>query len=596
MNLKLKIRAFVGSLKVQLVMPILLVAVIIVLALTLLVSHTYTQTILEQENSKVQSSFLFTGNNISELMKNAREVASALLVNSKIEYYTTGTFRSDLDRVYARIDVLSEIDEALWQQPSLYGILFLRKDDTVFGSLPRRNYFEQPDTAYVLSDDVIQQVRSGKTSIGPYSGADLYCIQILSPIPDSVVFASSTRHSSLYGDISALAVFDVETLTHYLNLLEDGRSRLYLVTEEGVELTRAGTDEPFSPETWSAIDPSAKQSSFALTKPSTGERVYVCHQKIDSLNWYLVRELPMQFYEQTVVNLQTTVWFIAGGVLLVAVALLQVWLRSFMKTFEALHTAIGRLRQGRMETRIERPFRITEFESIRQEFNSMNAELETLMQTNSAMERAQLELELRSLQTQLSPHMIFNTITAIRWIAVMVGADRVSDMLLELVEMLRPVFRDWKIEWSLGEELSHLSHYAKLLDLRYGNNFSMICDIPEEMHAVQLPRFTFQPLVENTCEHNRSGVENLRVEICGWMEAGRVCFCVSDNGSGISPERLEEITRRIESGERGDSVGLHSVYNRLRLCIGKEARMRIVCPPEGGTKVYLDWPMIQKSY
>lgn len=593
---KNKIRSVLGSLKFQLLLPILLVTIIIVFALTVLVSHAYTKTIFEQEDAKVQSSFLFTGNNITELMKETRKVSSLLAMKSQIEYYNAGVFQNDLDRVFARMDVLKEIDTVKLQQPSLYGMLVLRKDDSVFGSLPFRNYFDQPDAAFVLSKEIIREIRSGKHWIGPYPAEQLYRIELKTAIPEQVVMAVSSRHSNHYGTYYTLAIVDTKIISNYLRLLEDGQSRLYLITDSGEEIARAGTEEPLSEDTFSVINRDKAQDSFTFNKKSTDENVYVCYQRIDDLNWYLVRELPMKDYEQTAENLRMIVWCIAGAVLLVASIILQIWMRSFMKTFDALHSAIGRLRQGHMGTRIDHSFKITEFENIRQEFNSMNAELEKLMQTTSAMERAQLELELRNLQTQLSPHMIFNSITAIRWMAMMVGADRVADMLMELAEMLRPVFRDWSIEWSLGEELSHLKHYTNLLDLRYGNNFSINIDVPEELHSIPIPRFTFQPLVENTCEHNNAASQKICMGIRGWIEGERICFCVSDNGNGISPERLDEITRNMQSGKRANSVGLPSVYNRLRLCFGKKAQMRIICPNEGGTEIHLDWPLNEKPY
>lgn len=403
-------------------------------------------------------------------------------------------------------------------------------------------------------------------------------------------------HSNIYGKIYALSAVDVQLLANHMDLLADGRSRFYLMTADGVELARSGAGTSLSAEVWNAVDLGQRQGSLSVTKEFSGERVYVCYQKIDSLNWYLVRELPMESYDRTVSELRMYVWRIAGAVFIAALIGLLYWTRSFMKTFDSLRAAIGRLRNGYLETRIEKPFQITEFESIRREFNDMNIALQQLMQTTRAMERAQLELELRNLQTQLSPHMIFNSITAIRWMATMMGADRVSDMLTELSEMLRPVFRDWKVEWTLGEELQHLEHYARLLDLRYGNNFVMDFDVPDEMHSQRLPRFTFQPLVENACEHGGINAAVLRVSIRGWIENGRVCFCVSDNGTGIPPEHLAEIIRRIDSGEHTESVGLYSVYSRLRLCMGDSSLMRVDSPPGGGTQVYLSWQADSESY
>lgn len=596
MKWRVKICKVLGSLKIQLLFPVLITTIAIVLVLTVLASRAYTNTILDQEDTKMQSAFLLTGNAISEKMKSVHASTSPLLMNSRIEFYTAGKFKDNLERILARIDVLEETTSVRERQPDIYGVLIMREDGTAFGSLPYRNYFTDNDPLAVLGGRVISDIRHGNTWLGPYSAADFYQFPFSKSMPDQVIVGVNRQQSKLYGNIYALAVVDVKTVADHLDLLADGRSRLYLTTEDGTEIVRSGTQEPLCEETWAAVDMRKSQQSVSVTKKSTGERVYICYQKIDSLGWYLIRELPMAIYDQTVIQLRIYVWYVAGAVFLIALIVFLIWSGSFMKNFESLHNAIDRLRRGQLETRIEKKFRITEFENIRQEFNEMNGALETLMETTRAMERDQLELELRNLQTQLSPHMIFNSITAIRWMATMMGADRVSDMLLELSEMLRPVFRDWKVQWSLGEELDHLEHYAKLLDLRYGNNFVMTIDVPQTMHSMLLPRFTFQPLVENACEHGGISSSTLHVSVRGWIEDGRACFCVTDDGNGIPPERLEEILRKIESGEHVENVGLYSVYSRIRLCVGSDSRMRVQNAEGGGTQVFLDWPTDARCY
>lgn len=591
MKLKTRIRSILGTLKFQLLIPVLLVTVAIVFVLTALVSQAYTQTILDQEDTKIHSAFNFTGNTISERLEKAYVGASSLRLNSHIEFYAAGKFKNDLEKILARRDVLEDLNTILMQQPDIYGILIMREDGTSFGRLPKRNFFTDSDPSAVLNGRLIDDINQGGTWIGPYSTSDFYQFSVSTSIPNQVIMGVRPMHSNAYGKAYALTIVNTQILQNYLDLLTDGRSKIYLTTNNGVELARSGTTSPLSAETWSVIAPSEKKGSMSVSNPSTNERMYICYQKIDSLNWYLICELPLDIYDQTAHNLRMYVWYIAVIVFIAALVILLAWINSFMKIFESLRSAIDSLRSGQLKTRIEKPFRITEFENIRQEFNEMNIALEELMKTTCAMERTQLELELRALQTQLSPHMIFNSITAIRWMSTMMGADRVSDMLLELTEMLRPVFRDWKVQWSLAEELNHLNHYTKLLNLRYGNHFVITYDIPESMSSLKLPRFTFQPLIENACEHGGLNLEILHVSVRGWIENGNVCFSVKDTGCGISPERLADISRHIENGEPSESVGLYNVYNRLRLCMGDETHMRVESPEEGGTHVFFNWPL-----
>ena len=584
---------FFSSLRTQLLLPAMAAMALIVAILTLLVSRAYTRTILEQEDEKMHAAFTLTSNTIESRLEALQISASRLLLDSTVELYLSNQFHDDLDRVLARKETLEVLRESLFRQPDLYGLLFFREDGTAFGSLPYRNYFFDEDPFAVLDASVVRRILETPLKrgawIGPVSAAELYQIKVGAAIPENVILGISSAYFAMYGTVYAVAVVDAGLLENSISMLADGRSQVYLTTGEGDVLAQIG-DRALSAQTWAAVDPQKGRDGVSLVEADTGERLYLCYQRVDPLGWYLIRELPMAFYDGAVRDLNLAVWKMAAVVFLAALALMLQWVQRILRSFKALRSAIVQVGRGQLEARIEQPFHIAEFEDIRREFNAMNIALARLMETTRQMERTQLELELRTLQTRLSPHMIFNSITAIRWMATMLGADRVSDMLLELSEMLRPVFQDWKIQWRLEEELSHLEHYGKLLSLRYGNQFCMTFDIDERLGAMEIPRFTLQPLVENACEHGGVCAEALRVHIRGWRADGRVFFTVHDNGAGISPEQLAEINRSIRRGAQGSSVGLYSVYNRLRLCMGDGCRLYLECPEQGGTTVYLEWP------
>lgn len=581
-----------SSLRVRLILPTLIMMILIVALLTSLVSYAYTNTILRQESDKMQSAFAIASSSVEQTLQTLKISSSRLLLDSAVEGYLSNHFESDLDRVLARKEILTVLQNSLFRQPNLYGLLFFREDGTGFGVLPHRNYFFDEETFDVLAKPIVDQILDTQIKqnvwIGPVSTAELYQIKVSAMIPDQVVLGVSKAHFATYGTAYVLAVVDADVLKNCISTLADGRSRIYLATSDGTELARTG-DRPLGKQTWDVVDHTRNWGSDTIIEKGSEERAYVYYQRIESLDWYLIRELPLIFYDQAVSELNIVVWKLAMVVLVLALLLLLYWLRHFMRSFEALRTAIVQVKNGQLGAQMEQPFRIAEFELIRQEFNAMNTALQRMIETTNAMERTQLELEIRNLQTRLSPHMIFNSITAIRWMAIMVGADRVADMLMELSQMLRPVFQDWQIQWSIREELEHLEHYAKLLELRYGNHFGMICDVDATLYELAIPRFTLQPLVENACEHGTMGAGGLHIDICGWREGNHICFTVRDNGVGMTSEMLEDINHRIEEGSPSEKVGLYSVYNRLKLCMGSDARLRLASPSDGGTIVFIEW-------
>jgi len=595
------IRRQLNSLAVRLLWPAALMMVVMVVTLMTVVTRTYTDRILEQEAAKTQAAFGVMANSVASIADNARTLGQNMSQLDVIQRYAADEFASDADRVAARRELIEDTGMMLLQNPDVYGLLFMRRDATVFGILPYRNYFLEDEPPEFVSEEFFARVsglQRGQTEwIGPVSGRTLYQLGEFDKAPGQVMLGVSYNRSLEGGILYSIAVVEEKKLSGLLDLQSDGRSSFFITSSDGVPLASSGGGAPLAPEVWAAAE-GGSLGSRSVEAPD-GESSHVSWRRIDPLNWYLVRELPMAEYDRTANELKHYVLLTALSVFAVALLVYMIWMGGFLRSFRALRSAIRRLGEGRLETRIERPFNITEFEEIRREFNDMNRDLERLMQTTRAMERDRLELEMRALQTQLSPHMIFNSITAIRWMATMLGADRVSDMLMELSEMLRPVFRDWAIEWTLGEELDHLSHYAKLLDLRYGNNFSLSVDVPEQMHALRLPRFTLQPLIENSCEHGGAVSARLNVSVSAWTEGGRAVIAVRDDGAGIEPGHLEEINRRLAEDRRENvtkRVGLYNVCNRLRICMGDGSRMTVASLPEGGTQVLISWEIGAESY
>jgi two-component system sensor histidine kinase YesM len=292
---------------------------------------------------------------------------------------------------------------------------------------------------------------------------------------------------------------------------------------------------------------------------------------------------------QSIRGIQRKVWLLVGAALLVALGLYCLWLRRFMRGFNALKDDIIRLGQGNLAQAPDAPMVIEEFESMRRELNRAGLLLNRHMETVRRMEREKLELEMNDLHSILAPHMIFNSISAIRWMATFMGAEPVSDMLIELGAVIRPVLRQWRVQWTIREELEHIGHYAKLMDLRYANNFKLECQVDEGLDEELIPQFTLQPLIENAGQHGGNPDGPLVTTVRVMDDGDWIRLTVADNGDTIQPEKIEEIRENLRAGARDHGIGLINVYSRLVLCKGKDSTLDIEALPEGGTMVTLRW-------
>lgn len=573
-------------------MPAMLIALGITLILTFAISKEYTNTILSQETEKTSVSFSIIGNAIENALYDAQLAATKTMLNEEIIHYATQSFRTNVEKIRVRQNCVDIFNTTISQQPYLYGLLFMRPDGSMFGVLPYRYYFADDINDNVFFDQkIIDRIfeNNGKQEwISGLNADQFYGFHLGGAKKlNQIILGFSRCHDGQFGDFYTLVLIDPDALKAHVELLSDGISTLRLMMPDGTELVKAGNMENPSLVSPEIISSDEKNSRVILSENK--ERFFVITEKMPDTGWYLVKEMPMTLYDRTARALQMTVWATAGLVLAIAMFIYSRWMRNFLKDFASLKTGIRRTREGELSARLNTTYSINEFEDIRVEFNTMNQSLEELMETTRKMENSQLELRMRNLQTQLSPHMIFNSITAIRWMSTMLGADSVSDMLMELSEMLHPILREWRLQWTLGEELEHLKHYTRLLDLRFRNRFRLECNIPQEYYNVLLPRFTIQPLVENACEHGGHPREALVVKINVRIIDNWVYLTVQNNGTDITDEEITRIRNILASDWHGKNIGLYNVYNRLAICMGKESTLNIERPAEGGTRVVISW-------
>jgi two-component system LytT family sensor kinase len=196
------------------------------------------------------------------------------------------------------------------------------------------------------------------------------------------------------------------------------------------------------------------------------------------------------------------------------------------------------------------------------------------------------EAELRFLRAQISPHFVYNALTAI---ASFVRSDppRARSLLLEFADFTRYTFKSRGAYATLAEELRSVDTYLELERARFGERLDVTLRVAPEVLSVSLPSLILQPLVENAVRHgleHKSGAGRLVIEA---VDADSDCLVtIEDDGTGMDPQLL----RSRLAGRTTDGVGLRNVDERLRKVFGSEHGLTIDTAPGAGTKVTLRLP------
>ncbi len=211
---------------------------------------------------------------------------------------------------------------------------------------------------------------------------------------------------------------------------------------------------------------------------------------------------------------------------------------------------------------------------------SAQVELSVIAEQEQRLARA----ELRALRAQISPHFIYNALAAVAG-EIHARPEAARELLIDFAEFTRYLFRDGRSYVLLGEELEHVERYLRLEQARF-RGLRVTIDAPPETLAAVVPSMSVQPLVENAVRH---GVERRggsgRVSIRARTRGGDVQLSVTDNGAGISPERVPVVLAGA-----GGGIGLSNVDGRLRATFGDRYALRIDSRVGRGTTVVMTVP------
>ena len=204
-----------------------------------------------------------------------------------------------------------------------------------------------------------------------------------------------------------------------------------------------------------------------------------------------------------------------------------------------------------------------------------------------AAQRQAAENQLRLLQSQLEPHMLFNTLANLR---VLIGMDpvRAQDMLDRLIAFLRATLNASRTpQHALATEFERVADYLALMDVRMGPRLQTQLSLPDALRALPVPSLLLQPLVENAIKHGlEPKVQGGRVEVSAHQEGDMLVLTVRDTGIGLA-------AAAAAPHAEGSHFGVAQARERLATLYGSRARLSLVQAndAEGGVLVSLHLPI-----
>jgi two-component system sensor histidine kinase YesM len=216
-----------------------------------------------------------------------------------------------------------------------------------------------------------------------------------------------------------------------------------------------------------------------------------------------------------------------------------------------------------------------------------------LIEQNRKEQELKRALELRALQAQINPHLLYNTLDSIIWMIELGENQNAIDMTSSLAKLFRLAISKESEMISIRNEIEYVEAYLAIQKQRYKEKLSYEIAFSPELHGLKIMKLLIQPLVENAIYHGIKGMDGPgHIKIIGERENSAVVIRVGDNGVGMSAEILSALNEGNVEPSTSGGVGVKNVQERIRLSFGTEYGVRLESLPGAGTTAVVRIPVV----
>lgn len=235
---------------------------------------------------------------------------------------------------------------------------------------------------------------------------------------------------------------------------------------------------------------------------------------------------------------------------------------------------------------IEVPDRYDEVTALEIKYNTMLEKLETTIEEMAEVKNQKQKFELKSLESQINPHFLYNTLGVMRWEALESDNRKLAAMIDDLTSFYRLSLNKGEGLLKVEQEIKLVKAYINIQQMRwdYVVDVSILMDL--EISEVMVPKMILQPLVENIWLHgNITAKGNQRIEVSAKNAGSCVEFKIWDNGDGISENILKKFhgNKEIEGGSFG--IGIQFIHNILKHYYGTDYVYEVSSNKQEGTLI-----------
>ncbi|MDD7267794.1 MAG: histidine kinase [Lachnospiraceae bacterium] len=322
-----------------------------------------------------------------------------------------------------------------------------------------------------------------------------------------------------------------------------------------------------------------------------GRRRQITVKTVGYTGWRLVAVMPAS--EADLSQLKNNIFFVFLFLFFMAALILINSIISNMvaKPIRQLELAVQRIENGQLDTRI----RVSGFYEVRHlgyTLESMVEQIQKLMDDIVKEHQAKIKSEMDTLQSQINPHFLYNTLDIIVWMIENEQRSQAASVVTALARFFRISLSKGKQVISVADEIEHVTNYMMIQKMRFKNRFAYTVEIEPGSEALATLKLILQPLVENAIYHGMEFMDgDGLIEIRSYTDEENLYLTVRDNGLGMTEQQVETLMQGlIKSKGKGSGIGFANVNERIRLHFGDAYGVQVESEPDEGTLMIVKLP------
>lgn len=325
-----------------------------------------------------------------------------------------------------------------------------------------------------------------------------------------------------------------------------------------------------------------------------GEARDVTVKSVGYTGWKIIGVAPEKGFALNNLKTKLFVVFVLAFFLFI-LAVINAYISSKITTpIQELEKSVNALEAGDLDTEVYTGGSY-EIRHLGRSIGHMAGQIKVLMDDIVAEHESKRKSEFDTLQSQINPHFLYNTLDIIVWMIE-------NEQKAEAVKVVTALARFFRISLSKGksiipvrDELEHVRNYLMIQQMRFKNKFTYTIEADPGTLELASLKLMLQPLVENAVYHGMEFMDgDGEVVVRAKREGDDLWLTVRDNGLGMTKEQVESLLSESPhvTSRKGSGIGVKNVNERIRLYFGEQYGLQIDSEPDEGTLIRIHLPAI----